>query len=74
MGWYARVQEQQKDHLRMTELRLVQILGLMAGSVGLLGGLFLLDREPLFAVLGMLSAMALVLGSLGKLCDGSRAE
>jgi hypothetical protein len=58
----------------MTELRLVQILGLMAGSVGLLGGLFLLDREPLFAVLGMLSAMALVLGSLGKLCDRSRAE
>ena len=74
MGSYTRVEEQQKDHLRMTELRLVQILGLMAGSVGLLGGLFLLDREPLFAVLGMLGAMALMLGSLGKLCDGSRAE
>ena len=60
--------------LRMTELRLVQVLGLMAGSVGLLGGLFLLDREPLFAVLGMLGAMALMLGSLGKLCNDSRAE
>jgi len=58
----------------MTELRLVQVLGLMAGSVGLLGGLFLLDREPLFAVLGMLGAMALMLGSLGKLCNDSRAE
>ena len=58
----------------MTELRLVQVLGLTAGSVGLLGGLFLLDREPLFAVLGMLGAMALMLGSLGKLCNGSREE
>ena len=58
----------------MTELRLVQVLGLMAGSGGLLGGLFLLDREPLLAVLGMLGAMALMLGSLGKLCNDSRAE
>jgi hypothetical protein len=58
----------------MTELRLVQAFGLMAGSVGLLGGLFLLDREPLLAVLGMLGAMALMLGSLGKLCNDSRAE
>ena len=58
----------------MTELRLVQIFGLMAGSVGLLGGLFLLDREPLFAVLGMLGAMALMLGSLGKLCNDCREE
>lgn len=74
MGSYPRVEEQRKDHLRMTELWLVQIFGLMAGSVGLLGGLFLLDREPLFAVLGMLGAMALMLGSLGKLCNGSRAE
>ena len=74
MGSYVRVQEQRKDHLRMTELRLVQVLGLMAGSVGLLGGLFLLDREPLLAVLGMLGAMALLLRSLGKLCNDSRAE
>ncbi|HKV81335.1 MAG TPA: hypothetical protein VJP02_24525 [Candidatus Sulfotelmatobacter sp.] len=74
MDSYARSQEQRKDHLRMTELRLVQIFGLMAGSVGLLGGLFLLDREPLFAVLGMLGAMAVMLGSLGKLCNDSREE
>jgi hypothetical protein len=58
----------------MTELRLVQVLGLMAGSIGLLGGLFLLDREPLLAVLEMLGAMALLLRSLGKLCNDSRAE
>ena len=58
----------------MTELRLLQIFGLTAGSVGLLGGLFLLGREPLFAVLGMLGAMALMLGSLGKLCNDSREE
>ena len=45
----------------MTELRLVRIFELMAGSVGLLGGLFLLDREPLFAVLRMLGAMAVML-------------
>ena len=74
MGSYVRVQEQRKDHVRITESRLVQILGLMAGSVGLLGGLFLLDRKPLLAVLGMLGAMALLLGSLGKLCNDSRAE
>jgi hypothetical protein len=58
----------------MTELRLVQVLGLMAGSIGLLGGLFLLDREPLLAVLEMLGAMALLLRSLGKLCNDNRAE
>lgn len=58
----------------MKEFRLVQVFGLMAGSSALLASLFLLDKEPLFAVLGMLGAMALTLGSLAKLCDGSRAE
>lgn len=52
----------------------MQVLGLMAGSGGLLAALFHLDREPLIAVLGILGAMALVLGSLARLCDGSRAE
>jgi hypothetical protein len=52
----------------------VQVLGLMAGSGGLLAGLLLLDREPMFGVLGMLGAMALLLGSLAKLCNGSRTE
>ncbi|HTT17586.1 MAG TPA: hypothetical protein VMG82_01495 [Candidatus Sulfotelmatobacter sp.] len=69
MGSYARPQE--KDRLQS---RPVQVLGLMAGSGGLLAGLFLLEREPLLGVLGMLGAMALVLVSLAKLCDGSRAE
>ena len=46
----------------------MQVLGLVAGSGGLLVGLFLLDREPLFGVLGILGAMALLLGSLAKLC------
>ncbi len=58
----------------MKEFRLVQVFGLMAGSGALLASLFLLDREPLLGVLGMLGAMALMLGSLAKLCNGSRAE
>jgi len=58
----------------MTESRPVQALGLMAGSCGLLAALFLLDREPLFGVLGSLAAMALLLGSLAKLCNYGRAE
>lgn len=65
---------QKEDHLRMTESRPMQVLGLMAGSGGLLAGLFHLDREPLIAVLGMLGAMALLLGSLARLCNGSRTE
>ena len=44
----------------------VQILGLLAGFGGLLAGLLLLDREPLFGVLGMLGAMALLLESLTR--------
>lgn len=58
----------------MKEWRSLQVCGVMAGSGGLLAGLFHLDREPLFGVLGMLGAMALMLGSLGKLCNDSREE
>ena len=58
----------------MTESRPVQVFGLITGSGGLLAGLFLLDREPLFAVLAVLGAMALLRRSLTKLCDGSSAE
>ena len=58
----------------MKELRPVEVFGLIAGSGGLLVGLFLLDREPLFGVLAMLGAMALLLGSLAKLFDASRTE
>ena len=49
--------------------RPLQALGLPAGFVGLVGGLLLLNREPLFGVLGMLAAMALLLASLTRLCE-----
>lgn len=52
----------------------MQVFGVMAGSGGLLAGLFLLDREPLFGVLAILGAMALLLGSLAKLFDVNRTE
>jgi hypothetical protein len=54
--------------------RPLQALGLPAGFVGLLAGLFLLNREPLFGVLGALGAMALLLGSLARLCEISSTE
>ena len=54
--------------------RSLQALGLPAGFVALVRGLVLLNREPLFGVLEMLGAMALLLGSLSELCDDSRAE
>jgi hypothetical protein len=59
------------DNEQIQEQRKVQVLGLMAGSTGLLAGLFLLDREPLFGVLGMLGAMALLLGAVAKLCKAT---
>ena len=46
-------------------------LGLPAGFVGLVTGLLLLSREPLFGVLGTLGAMALLLASLARLCESS---
>ena len=54
--------------------RPVQILALLAGFCGLLGGLLLLDREPLFGVLGMLGSMALLLESLARFCGGGSTE
>jgi hypothetical protein len=44
--------------------RTLQALGLMAGIAGLFAGLFLLDGEPLFGVLSILGAMAVVLDVL----------
>ena len=49
---------------RMT--RTAPLLALLAGFGGLLGSLLLLDREPLFGVLGMLGSMALLLESLTR--------
>lgn len=58
----------------MMDLLPVQVFGLIVGTGCVLWGLFLLDRKPLFGVLGMLGGMAVLLGSLAKLCDDSRAE
>ena len=58
----------------MTWPRPVQIVGLIAGFVGLLSGLFYLDGEPLFGVLEVLGAMALLLWGLAKPREGSNAE
>jgi hypothetical protein len=58
----------------MMDVLLAEVFGLMVGIGALLWGLFLLDRKPLFGVLGMLGGMAVLLGSLAKLCDESRAE
>jgi hypothetical protein len=51
-----------------------QALGLLAGFVGLVGGLLTLNREPLFGVLGMLGAMALLLAVLTGLCESSSTK
>ena len=55
--------------MRMKVPRALQILGLLAGGNGLLAGLFLLEREPLLGVLGILGAMALVLGTAANLAE-----
>jgi hypothetical protein len=51
--------------------RPVQALGLPAGFAGLVRGLFLLDRAPLFGVLETLGAMALLFAALTSLCESS---
>jgi len=58
----------------MTLPRPVQIVGLTAGFVGLLRGLLYLDGEPLFGVLEVLGAMALLLWGLAQPREGSSAE
>jgi hypothetical protein len=54
--------------------RPMQALGIPTGFVGLGGGLLLLNREPLFGVLGTLGAMALLLASLTRLCESSSTK
>ena len=54
--------------------RPLQALGLPAGFVSLGGGLLLLNREPLFGVLGTLGAMTLLLASLTRLCESSSTK
>jgi hypothetical protein len=55
--------------MRMKVPRALQIIGLLAGGNGVLAGLFLLEREPLLGVLGILGSMALLLGTLANLAD-----
>jgi hypothetical protein len=52
----------------------VAILGLLIGFAGLVRGLLLLDRDPLLAVLGLLAAMAVLLGSLARICSNDGDE
>ena len=58
----------------MEMTRPLHALGLPAGFVGLVGGLLLLNREPLFGVLGTLGAMALLLAVLTRLCESSSTK
>jgi hypothetical protein len=59
---------------RMNAPSVLQVLGLLAGSCGLPAGFFLLEKEPLFGVLAMLGAMALLLGTLSEACRGKSTE
>lgn len=47
----------------------LQALALPSGFAGLVRGLVLLNREPLFGVLETLGAMALLLAPLERLCE-----
>jgi hypothetical protein len=49
--------------------RPLRVIGLLAGFCGLPAGLFLLEKAPLFGVLAMLGAMALLSGMLGNLAE-----
>jgi len=51
----------------MNVSRTWQVFRLLAGFGGLLAGMLLLEKEPLFGVLAMLGAMALLLGTLANL-------
>lgn len=52
----------------------VPITGLLIGFPGLLRALFMLDRDPLSAVLGLLACMALLLASVAFLCGDDYME
>lgn len=54
--------------------RPLQALGLPVGFVGLVRGLLLLDRAPLFGVLESLGAMALLFAALTSLCESSSTK
>ena len=58
----------------MKLFRSTRLLGLLGGFSGLVAALSLLDKDPLVGVLGTLGAMALLLGALATLCEGSSTE
>ncbi len=49
----------------------LQLLAVVLAWAGLLASLFLLEAEPLFGVLGILGASALLVRSLASLFEGS---
>src|SRR3954447_1364749 len=60
-----------RENTRVNVSYALQLLGVVIAWAGLLASLFLLDREPLFGVLGTLAAFALLLSSLAKLLPAS---
>ena len=54
--------------------RSVAVLGLVVGFAGLLRGLLLLEKDPLLAVLAIMAAMAVLLGSVARLCSSGGDE
>lgn len=52
----------------------VPITGLLIGFPGLLRALLMLDRDPVMAVLGLLTCMALLLASVALLCGEDYVE
>lgn len=62
------------DRTQMTTSYTVLLLGVITGWGALLASLVLLFRNPLFAVLGILAAMALLLASLSRLCQTTDRE
>lgn len=59
---------------RMKMSHQARMAGVLTGFGGLLAGLFLLDREPLFGVLAILGAMALLLESLSRSRESSNTN
>jgi hypothetical protein len=57
------------DRTQMTTSYPVLLLAVITGWGALLVSLVLLFRNPLFAVLGILAAMALLLASVSRLCQ-----
>lgn len=57
----------------MTRPFLQRFVGVLGAFGGLLGGLFLLETDPLFGALVMLGSMALLLRSVAGICGAQRA-